>query len=154
MNTIIREWNKEDVSRILEIENAVHVAPWDTDAFSMCMRQDFKGYVLIEKANSEEKIVGFIILSFFPEECHILNLAVDLSHQRQGVGKALLNHVLIIARKNYHAKVAYLEVRQSNTRAIKLYSSFHFEKVGVRKNYYLGPHEPEDALIFAKVLTD
>lgn len=121
----------------------------------MCLQADYRGYVAVNEQNDKPhhaEIVGFIILSILAEECHILNIGVSRAHQRQGVGKILLNHALQEAITLYHAKMAYLEVRRSNTRAINLYKQFAFEQIGERKLYYPGPHEAEDALIFAKLL--
>lgn len=153
----LRPWTQNDIPRLLEIEEAVHVAPWNRDAFLMCFQQGYIGYVATLDASSSTKsnaIAGFVILSVHTEECHILNIGVAQSYQRQGIGKQLLIHALEEAKKKHHATVAFLEVRRSNTRAIHLYTTLHFEKVAERKHYYPGPHEPEDALIFVKLLTD
>lgn len=152
---MIRPWTPHDINRLLEIEEAVHVSPWDRDTFLMCMQQKYLVYVATKQSdiNAREVIIGFAVLSVYAEECHILNLSVALAHQRQGIGKMLLTHALQQAEKNHQAKVAFLEVRRSNTRAIKLYQQLGFEQVAERKNYYPGPHEPEDALILVKLLS-
>lgn len=48
--------------------------------------------------------------------------------------------------KQKEVKEVFLEVRKSNTEAIKFYESFHFELAGTRKDYYQDPME--DALIY------
>lgn len=152
--TTLRPWNQNDLYPILAIEEAVHVAPWNKDAFLMCLQAGYAGYVALNNAphKAQREIIGFLVMSTHAEECHILNIGVAMAYQRQGIGKMLLMHALKEASDQYHAKVAYLEVRRSNTRAINLYKQFDFEQVGERKQYYQGPHGAEDALVFAKLL--
>lgn len=78
------------------------------------------------------------------DEAHITNLAVHPDYRRKGVAKALL---LCGLEECYREKIKYLtlEVRVSNTGAIKLYESFGFKSLGVRKKYY--QNNNEDALI-------
>jgi len=147
----IRPWKQTDIQAILAIEEAIHVSPWNNEAFLTCLQAGFAGFLATDDGKQDE-IVGFIILSIHTDECHILNIGVTRTHQRQGIGKMLLNHALSEVITLYHAKMAYLEVRRSNTRAINLYKQFAFEQIGERKHYYPGPHEAEDALIFAKLL--
>ena len=71
-----------------------------------------------------------------PEELEILNLAVDPPFRRRGVARSLITQLLANFRGN-----VYLEVRQSNIAARKLYHSLGFETIGVRKDYYDSPGE-------------
>src|SRR5262245_60553980 len=123
----IQQWKQNDIPAIVAIEEEVHVAPWNNDAFLMCLQAGYVGYIAINKQSDllqPTEIVGFIILSILDEECHILNIGVARKHQRLGIGKMLLNHSLIDAANQYHAKMVYLEVRRSNIRAIHLYQQF------------------------------
>lgn len=156
INIVIRPWTQHDIHRLLDIEEAVHVSPWNKDAFLMCWQQGYHGYVAIAqdtKSDGQKTIIGFIIYSAQAEECHILNISVINTSQRQGVGEKLLTHALKQAHTVQFAHIAFLEVRRSNTRAIHLYEKLQFQLISERKNYYQGPYEPEDALIFAKLLT-
>jgi ribosomal-protein-alanine N-acetyltransferase len=45
-------------------------------------------------------------------------------------------------------------VRPSNTAAIRLYLSFGFEQVGMRRGYYQSPSGREDAAVLKRVLRD
>ena len=77
---------------------------------------------------------------------HILNLAVAPAHRRQGVARQL---VLDAIKRAYAkgARRAFLEVRESNTAAQKLYSNLGFTGSFARKDYYDSP--TEDAVIMA-----
>ena len=78
------------------------------------------------------------------DEVHINNLAVRGDFRGQGVGKTLLERVLIEAASR-GARRATLEVRRSNEAARRLYERLGFEVAATRPNYYASP--PEDALI-------
>ena len=67
-------------------------------------------------------------------------MAVDLSERRQGIGKALIKELLIIADQQKLNRI-FLEVRMSNEAAIRLYEGVGFKKIDCRKNYYEKPRE-------------
>lgn len=146
---MLRTLYKSDLDQVLVIENAVHVVPWTVDTFKTCFASGYFGWV----AELDKKIIGFIIVSLTPDECHVLNLCVARDMQRLGWGRKLLQHALDHAKSN-HIGIAYLEVRRSNTRAISLYQEMQFYQVGERKNYYPTIAGTEDALVYAKSLVD
>ncbi|QQE65269.1 ribosomal-protein-alanine N-acetyltransferase [Leptolyngbya sp. BL0902] len=77
------------------------------------------------------------------DEAHITLLGILPTHQRQGLGRWLLLHLLEDACDREMSR-ATLEVRISNQRAIDLYESLGFSALGQRKRYY---HDGEDALV-------
>ena len=72
------------------------------------------------------------------------NLGVVPTRQRQGVGRALVVAMLAHLR---HLGVAmvFLEVRESNEVAHRLYGALGFSQVGRRRDYYRLPIE--DAVV-------
>src|SRR5271165_2313087 len=72
-------------------------------------------------------------------EHEILNVAVDSRFRRQGVGERLLQ--VELERGGIH----FLEVRESNVAARRLYEKKGFREVAVRKGYYEAP--PENAIL-------
>lgn len=146
---MLRPLFKSDLSQLVAIEAAVHLAPWTEETFKACLAAGHLGWV-IEQAGV---IVAFILVSMNVDECHILNIGVATAFQHQGFGKALMLHALAHA-KSHGIGVVYLEVRRSNTRAIGLYKKLLFRLVGVRKGYYPLAMGGEDALVFAKSLMD
>lgn len=143
----LRAFTKTDMPRMMQIENTVSIVPWGEEAFKMCFSAGHQGWV-IEDA---EQLIGFIIVSLKTEECHILNLCVDRSFQRQGHGRTLLDYALEHAKQR-GVGIAYLEVRRSNASAIALYHQAAFHLIGERKDYYPTVSGHEDALVFAKSL--
>lgn len=77
------------------------------------------------------------------DEFELLDLAVDGSKRRTGVGRGLMGYVLGI-----HSGTWYLEVRVSNTGARCLYESLGFRTTRIRRNYY--NHPVEDGLEMTK----
>lgn len=95
-------------------------------------------------------ICGTAVVSFLvsravaEEEFELLNMAVAPEYRRRGLGKALLAHVLQL-----HPGVWYLEVRESNEAAYRLYEGLGFHRSGRRREYYQSP--PEDAIEMSKL---
>lgn len=80
------------------------------------------------------------------DESELLEIAVQPAMQGRGYGKALLAQVIALARRNGAVRM-FLEVRESNARARKMYTSFGFEETGRRKNYYPTENGREDAIL-------
>jgi ribosomal-protein-alanine N-acetyltransferase len=87
-------------------------------------------------AVQDGEVVGYAGLVVAPpDEAWVNNMAVRRDHQRHGIGRALLEELLAIARRN-GAKHTLLEVAADNTPAQALYDSYGFDVIGLRKNYY------------------
>ena len=71
-----------------------------------------------------------------PGEAEILNLAVAPAARRRGAATALVKATL-----TRQEGVLFLEVRESNSAARKLYQKLGFREVGLRRNYYQSPLE-------------
>ena len=143
----IRKLKPDDLERVLAIENRVQIAPWEKLTFELCFSQGYAAWV----AEIDQKITGFLVASLKADECHILNLAVHHAFQHQGIGKKLMQKVLHFAAQAT-AKIVYLEVRETNHRAIELYEKLNFKQIGRRKDYYPAPNGKEDALIYMLLL--
>lgn len=86
------------------------------------------------------------------DESELLEIAVQPAMQGRGYGKALLAHAIALARRNGAVRM-FLEVRESNARARKMYTSFGFEETGRRKNYYPTENGREDAILMTAQLS-
>lgn len=91
-------------------------------------------------------VAGIAAVMHVINECELLEIAVDPQHQGKGLGKALLHEAVGLARRNGAARM-FLEVRVSNDRARKMYTSFGFAQTGRRKNYYPTDTGREDAIL-------
>jgi [ribosomal protein S18]-alanine N-acetyltransferase len=83
------------------------------------------------------RVLGFLVVrQVAAGEREILNLAVDPAERRRGVARKLLETELQRAKTQW-----FLEVRASNSSAIKLYESAGFREAGRRESYYRNPLE-------------
>jgi ribosomal-protein-alanine N-acetyltransferase len=92
--------------------------------------------------DAERGVIAFVIAWHVADEIHVLNVATQTERRRQGIGRALMEHVVAYAR-GAGAKHVLLEVRRSNVPAIGLYRVLGFFAMGVRTRYY---QDDEDAI--------
>lgn len=94
----------------------------------------------------DQLIKGFLIGRCLDAEWEIENVVVAEEARKRGFGAALVGELLKIARQQGGQKV-YLEVRESNAAARRLYAKCQFVETGRRKKYYRDPEE--DAVLYA-----
>lgn len=88
-------------------------------------------------ATVDERLAGFAVARRTAgDEIEILNVAVDRPFQRRGIARRLIGELI-----GQNPGTAFLEVRQSNLAARKLYHSLGFQVIAVRPDYYSGPVE-------------
>lgn len=92
---------------------------------------------------------GFILCSVVCDEMEILTIGVLPSHQRQGLGKKLLQCVDDYAL-SHHIHHIFLEVSEQNLPAQKLYNACGYQQIGIRTGYYSTPSGTVDALCLSK----
>jgi ribosomal-protein-alanine N-acetyltransferase len=138
----IRPMREADVPAVAEVERSAYAFPWSVGIFRDCLRV---GYVC-RVVELEGRVIGHGILSMGAGEAHILNLCVQAEYRCLGVGRRLLTLLIDIARSAGMTD-AFLEVRPTNTAAIRLYLAMGFEQVGVRRGYYQAVNGREDAAV-------
>ena len=136
-----RKMTANDADAVAEIELKTFSMPWKREDFFRELNKDFAEYIVGE---IDEKIVAYAGAWISFNEAEVMNVAVDENFRGQGIGKKLFAELIKIC-KNRGATAITLEVRPSNTPAIKIYENFGLKSVGRRKNYYDNP--TEDALI-------
>jgi ribosomal-protein-alanine N-acetyltransferase len=97
-------------------------------------------------ADEGGKVVGAAAVRVAGDEAELLNLGVDPSWRRRGVGRELMTAAFADARHAGATRV-FLEVRESNAGARAFYGVLGFFEVGRRRAYYRNP--PEDALVLS-----
>lgn len=99
---------------------------------------------------NQEELIGYIALHHILDEATINMVYIKKDARKKGLATHLLNYVLEQLRHRDFEHL-FLEVRASNTPAIKIYERAEFEPLVVRKNYYQNP--TEDAWIMQKKLS-
>lgn len=152
MPLIFKEMNKAHVKSAAQIEKECFSCPWSENAFYEELNNPISLTIVavnFKKATNNENVLGFINVRIINDEVYINNIAVTKAFRRNGIGKGLLSaleeHVV---KRN--ASFITLEVRESNTPAISLYSSLGYETAGKRKRFYRKP--VEDAVLMTKNL--
>jgi ribosomal-protein-alanine N-acetyltransferase len=95
---------------------------------------------------SNESLSGFLVARSIAAEWELENIVIAESARRSGLGSQLLSALLEHARSSA-ARAIFLEVRESNLPARRLYEKFGFQPSGRRPGYYRGPCE--DALLYS-----
>ena len=139
-----------DLREILLIENRAYQFCWSEGIFRDCLRAGYHCQVLAVPNGG--LIQGYGVMSAAVGEAHIFNLCVRPELQGNGLARRILQHLLGVARAEA-VKTVFLEVRASNTPALRLYSAAGFCEIGLRAGYYPAPKgRREDAVVMAKEL--
>ena len=134
----------DDLASAYIIERRSHAFPWSEKTFAS--NQGDRYFNL--RLDTEGEMVAFAVTQVVLDEATLFNIAVSPDHQRRGLGRALLEH-LISELENRAVTTLWLEVRASNQAAIALYESLGFNEATVRRNYYPTTEGREDAIVMA-----
>jgi ribosomal-protein-alanine N-acetyltransferase len=145
----IRLATTDDIMQIFTIFLLNFESPWSPKAINESVQ---KGSVYVAVKNSDENaILGYIIIYEGFDTVEIMNIAVDDDCKRQGIGEKLLTYIINKYRES--SLDIWLDVRDNNEAAIKLYEKKGFEQIGLRKGYYADETPPRDALTMKLVRT-
>lgn len=136
----------EDVAAIVQIETKTSPHPWRENQFHESLKRHHC-YVMTDG----ESLMGFMIYTLIGPESEILNIAIHPNHHGKGYGGELLDYLIDAVSKT--AQRLYLEVRASNSPAIRLYQNAGFAEICVRHDYYQTAHGREDAIMMALELS-
>lgn len=146
MNMTIARMEEQHIQAVADLEAMCFSTPWTEDNLRASL--DNKTDYFFVALDEDEDVIGYIGVSVVADSCFVNNIAVYPACRRQGVGTALLKIAILTADVNGTEFIS-LEVRESNTAAIALYTSLGFEEMGRRRNFYRRPQE--DALIMTKI---
>jgi ribosomal-protein-alanine N-acetyltransferase len=144
---ILRDMTEADLGGVLKIEHEVHAYPWTLGNFNDALRSKYLCMVY----ESDGSILGYAVLMLAIDEAELLDIAVDSKHQRQGLGRQLLEEMMALARRRDMVRMV-LEVRASNGAAIGLYRKAGFTDIGLRRSYYPAQNGREDAILMGREL--
>jgi ribosomal-protein-alanine N-acetyltransferase len=157
----IRSLSYPDLPQVIAIERRVFPTPWSLAMFvlelskqsGICLAATdsaVDGGDRVHLASGDEleveqqpHLLGYLICSRYDTVWHVMNVAVDIDHQRMGLASAMLAE--LYARVDDRDARFTLEVRRSNAVAIHLYEREGFRAAGMRRRYY--QDNGEDALV-------
>lgn len=138
---------QEDLDQVLAIERASFTMPWSRTLFLSEFRNKPVSLLLAAHAEREPRgLAGYIVCWVVEDEVHILDLATRPDVRRHGIARRLVLAALESAYER-GAHKAFLEVRESNRAALRLYEELGFRPTHVRENYYDLP--VENAVVMA-----
>ncbi len=135
---------REDIDRVLKIEQASFSQPYSRDLFEEELVLDLAHPCVMK---TSDMVVGFMDYWVVRDEAHLITIAIDPSYRKLGLATQFMEYLLKDCAEKKVRKI-YLDVRKSNVAAITLYEKFAFQKISVRKKYY--SDNSEDAIVMEK----
>ena len=126
-NFNIRPLGYADLPQVIAIERRSFTTPWSLAMFVLELSKP--SGLCLAATGEDGRLLGYLILSRYDTIWHLMNIAVDPSQRRRGIGHALLEQMI---DRGGPEEQYTLEVRTSNTPAIALYERFGFLPAGTR----------------------
>ncbi len=130
---------------VLQVEQRAYAHPWNRTNFMDALHSGYQAQVLV----ADGRLLGYFVAMKGVDEVHLLNITVAPEYQGQGWARLLLDALTLWAR-GQRAQWLWLEVRVGNTRAMQVYESHGYRRVGQRKQYYPAANgQREDAVVMS-----
>jgi len=139
----IRAANLSDLEKIFNLQKDYEHLLISKDALKDDLNSN--SIIYFVAVTDTDNILGAIGFSTLVDHIDISIVITKKELERNGIASSILLK-LIEYSKNKNIETIFLEVRKSNSSAIKLYEKFDFKQISIRKSYY--PDNNEDALIY------
>lgn len=149
MELTVKQMTETDLDEIAQLEQLCFSTPWSRQGLAAELTKE--GNVFLVARNESGDLWGYGGFNSVLDEGYITNIATHPDHRRQGVARRLMCELMTRAGL-LGLRFLSLEVRPSNSGAIKLYSGLGFVEAGRRKGFYRCP--AEDGIILTKFLED
>ena len=137
----VRTMRPTDLDAVMHIERRSFSAPWEEPTFHGLLRRP-SAALLVAEVDGE--VAGYSVMWFAADEGELGDIAVLPEMRGTGIGRTLLMECISVAGSR-GTRSLFLEVRETNDVARRLYATVGFHVVGVRKQYYTEP--VEDAIV-------
>lgn len=141
---VIRKMTLEDFDQVVAIDQLSFSLPWPARSFRFELTDNPASRCWVMELDG--RVVGMLVAWLIVDEIHIATIATHPDFRGRGIGRNLLSHALRSAMDEGVVK-SFLEVRESNEVARKMYRSFGFMEDGRRKEYY--KDNGEDAILMS-----
>jgi ribosomal-protein-alanine N-acetyltransferase len=142
MSVIFRKMTLEDMEQVVGIDQMSFSLPWPARSFHFELTDNPASRCWV--AEIDGRVVGMAVGWMIVDEIHIATIATHPDFRKQGIGEKLLSHVLQSAKAE-GAISSFLEVRESNDGALRIYHKFGYVESGRREGYY--KDNGEDAIL-------
>jgi ribosomal-protein-alanine N-acetyltransferase len=142
---MITVFTEEHINAASEAEIRCFSVPWSKESLKLLVSP--VGFGLVATVDGDFAAYGGMMC--VADDAQILNIATLPEYRRRGLAKEILSGLCDEAKARGAVSMS-LEVRESNSAAIALYTSNGFSEIGVRQNYYTNPREA--AIIMEKRL--
>jgi ribosomal-protein-alanine N-acetyltransferase len=146
----IGEMTEADLDRVMEIEKRSFAAPWSKRLFRETLSFPLSVSLVLRK-KVDNQVAGYANFYLIGGEVQVLNIAVAPEDRDKGYATLLLTYAIALLQDR-GAEEFFLEVREGNADAIKLYKKLGFRQIGRRKRYYTETNE--DALVMCLRVDD
>jgi len=144
----IRNANPADIPELMRIEQAsTSAAHWAEDRYKTLFNESAPRRLTL--VIEDQGLTGFLVANAASADWEIENVVIAEKMRRRGRGRALLFELLQRARAQ-KATLIFLEVRESNLPARRLYENLGFGQIASRPRYY--SHPEEDAILYRFVI--
>ena len=133
----IRRSLPKDAQKIASAEAEIFTDPWSEKDILFAISTEGSMCYTVEK---DSEVIAYLIGRQIAPKGEIYRIATLPSHRRRGIAHRLLDYATKCERGR-GLESLFLEVREKNAPARKLYSSYGFREIGIRKNYYKNPDD-------------
>ncbi len=135
----------ERIDEVLRVEQRAYPHPWSRTNFLDALHAGYQAQMLM----ADDTVLGYFVAMKGVDEVHLLNITVAPEYQGQGWSRTMLDALAVWAR-GQSAQWVWLEVRLANARALHVYESYGYLRMGQRKDYYpAGNGLREDAVVMS-----
>lgn len=128
---LLQPMQADDQEAVIAIEQSAYSHPWTRGNFRDALASGYWAQCL----RVQDELLGYVVAMEGVHETHLLNITVAPARQGQGWARMMLDALCLWSRRQ-GAEWLWLEVRESNQRALLMYERYGFRRVGLRKDYY------------------
>lgn len=145
---LLRPLKACDLPTLVALEQQCFADSWSAQSWAPLLAdpQRFPGWLLTDGAGRAQ---GYLVFSRVLDEAELLRIGLAPEVQGKGLARTMLGD----AQSRLEAQGVghfYLEVRESNLSAQRLYRYCGWQAEGRRRGYYPGAEGAEDALMFSR----
>lgn len=143
---MIKKVEEKDIQTVLEVsQEQFEEESWNLSQFTSSF---FEPNTIIWGNFKEDILAGFLVVQILVDEVNILLIATKENFKNQNIASELIEYLINYSKKNNYKKI-WLEVKEDNIPAQKLYYKFNFNLINIRNNYY---KNNKNALILQKII--